>query len=236
MKKQIILGILLLVLSTLCYYVPTYFANLRSFDLSEVPDRFYNHFRWKTSGAFLLTAIYSCYLFFIIDPRKLALKLIVCWLFIAETFTFINHVINKFYKYQLFNEYEIVITCSVFIICFIFFLGRALHVDKSTKFNPEKTYILRFKPKNILGIFNHIVNLKGHVAVYQDGRTYKFRKKSGKIEAAKFSTKSTRILIESGQLSIKLIPRVEDVWKLIGNKYNFFKYNCNHLEREARKK
>ena len=232
MRRQVVFGIGLIILSTLCYYVPTYFVNLSGFDLNTVPRRFYDHFAWKTTGAFLLTAIYAICFFLYVDPKDLFLKLTSCWLAIAESLTAINHFINKFIKFQAFNGYEAVSVLIIFGACCLLFLSRALSRQHSDLFDEKKTYIIRFLLKSTLGIFNYLCYRSGHYAIYQGGYIYRFRRSTGKIE--KFKT--TEGFFQRMDISFQKIEHIEGVEDFVGRTYNIFKYNCNHMVKDVQKR
>ncbi len=232
MKKELITGIMLMLFSTLCYYVPEYFASASSIDFSNVPDDFHNHYKFRTSGAFLLTAVYAGLLFLFTDSKKYKIKIIFLWLFLAETYTFLNHISDEFFLIDKHDWQEIIVTCIIFTACFSWFLKRSLHTDKSAVFDNKKTYIAKYKPKNLLGILNWLFNLKGHSAIYQDGKIYKFKKCSGLVEVQPLDS----IDIESKKYSFEEIGHIENIESLLNKKYNYLKYNCNHLANEASKK
>ena len=233
-KRQVITGFVLLTLSTLAYYVPVYVAGLKGFDVSQVPERFYNYYCWTTSGNLLLVAIYSFYLFFMTDSKeRYGVKIIFLWMIIAESFTFGLHVFNKFFALNMYDGAQIIQVCVFFIACFLWFLSRVLHDDKSDPFFPGRSYIVRFKPANIFGVFNHIANLHGHAGVYQDRKIYKFKKKTGKVRDTPISPENMESMIRKDQISIKEISRNERIKELLGKKYRLFKFNCNHLIKYA---
>jgi hypothetical protein len=95
-RKQIVIGILLVIGVTLCYYIPTIVASSEGIDIKNIPVEYYNHHIWRTSGAFLLTAIYAGCFFFMVPEKLIVLKIFSCHLFLMETLSFITHVINAF--------------------------------------------------------------------------------------------------------------------------------------------
>jgi hypothetical protein len=224
MVKQLLFGIGLVMVATLGYYVPTYFASSRGIDLSAIDARFYQHYIYRTSGAFFLTAVYAVCFFSFVPHRFLVVKLFALWLAIAETVTFFIHVYNMFF-YTGYRLDHIILTLVTFGICCLFFFHRAIFKRKSDEFNPEKTYIVRFAPKNIYGLLNHIVTRSGHTGIYQDGFIYKFRKKSNRVEQVEFT--------KSENMTFKEIEKLKGVGLVIGKEYRPFKYNCNHMVKDA---
>lgn len=233
MNIRLSFGILLAAISTLSYNLPSYFINLDGIDISKVPKDFYAFYNLFVAFNLFLVATYSLYLFVLTDDKYYKTKILFCWLFVAETLTFLDHVFRKYWVSAAQNNIQMVVTLVIFTICFIWFMSRALYVDKSEKFYPDRTYIVKFKPANILGIFNHIANLHGHVGIYQDGEIYKFKKAKGTVTAIPIHSRRLESMIKEGRISIKEIPKNGSIPNLAGKKYNLFRYNCNHLIKDA---
>lgn len=224
--RSFMAGIFLIVFSTLCFYIPAEMFELSGFDITTVPERFYDYYSWMMAGAFALNITYATFLFYFIRTDNLLLKLPVCWLIIAETYTLIYHLINKIYLMNVSNKPGKIATIIIFIVCCSFFFHRAIFKRKSDKFYPEKTYIVRFVPKNYLGLLNHILTRSGHMGIYQDGYIYKFRKESSKVEKILFKSDNS--------MSFEEIERIENVRSVIGKEYSLLKYNCRHMVNDAR--
>jgi hypothetical protein len=223
-------GIFLVLISTACYYVPVYFAGLKDFDIKTVPTEFYNYYCWTTSGFLLLTAIYAICLFIAINPKLLTLKLISCWLAIAETYTLINHVLDKFMNYQAYNGSEILVTLVVFVFFCAFFIRRAIYKQKSDVFIPKNTYVVSKLPTDTLSILNYIFNHSGHKSIYQDGDLYKFSKENKEV----IKEVATSEFLHRKSIVFKEIHRISNPEKVLGKKFNIRKYNCNHMVKDAR--
>lgn len=82
------------------------------------------------------------------------------------------------------------------------------------KFESHKTYLVKFKPKNISGILKNIFNKSERSAIYQDRSIYKFNKKTKCFENIELSVNSLKKLRRNGLVSLEEIPRKSD---------NFFK-------------
>ena len=226
--KSLSAGIFLMVFSTLCFYVPSTIYSLEGFDSSQVPTMFYNYYLWMMAGAFALNIVYASFLFYFIDSRNLFLKIPVCWLILGESYTLVYHVINKGFLMNLSSEGGKIVTLVIFTICLTFFLYRAVVKPKSDSFNPAKTYILNYYPKDLLGIFSWIVNHSGRKVIYQDGDVYGFRKKTGKVEKSKIHSRTIK-----ENVAFTEIPIIREPERIIGRKFQLFKYNCNTMVRDA---
>lgn len=229
MLKQLLIAVFLILISTLTYYIPNYVVDIRVIDKSLVQKEFYDFFAWKLAGCFLLNALYAIILFIYINPKHLVLKIALCWLAIAESATFLMHIHDKFYRNQPKNETQAVIVLIIFTICCLFLLKRAIFKQKSDFFNPSRTYIINFLPKNTLGILNYIINKAGHKAIYQDLIIYKFNTKTEKVEKKLEKPE----FFHRNDITFTEIPEISDINRLIGKKYKRFSYNCNHLVRDA---
>jgi Na+/melibiose symporter-like transporter len=228
MVKQIIISFLLIIVATLCYYIPTMMASSKGIDLKSVSDQFYNHHIWRTSGSFALTAIYAGCFFIAVPEKYLIVKIISCHLFLMETLSFVSHAVNMFYLKNGFSLNQIISALLVFTISCSFFIHRALTRPKSDKFDPNKTYIINYLPKNILGVLSWIVSHSGHKGIYQAGRIYKFSEKTGKVK---------KLIFYSGLLQENIIfketPTIKNPERLVGNEYHLFHYNCNTMVKDA---
>ena len=228
MVKQSIIGILLIIVSTLCYYIPTMIASSKGIDWNQVPANVFNHYLWRTSAEFILTAIaFGC--FFLMVPEKLlVLKIFSCHLFLMETITFVMHVISMNFKIG-YSGNQIVLTLLVFGICLLFFSYRAIKNKTGAEFRPNKTYLIFTKPKNMIGFINYLLSHTGHVSIYQDGKIYGFKKLNGIIE----ERSATYEFFKNDQLYLKEIPQVKGITELIGKQYHLIWFNCNHLKNYA---
>lgn len=183
------------------------------------------------AGTLCLNVVYVSFLFYFIKPENLLLKIPVCWLVIGETYTLIYHVVNKIYLLNISSETGKNITLVFFAICCLFFLYRAIKRPRTEKFDPRKTFVIKYLPKNTAGIFNYIFDHSGHKAFYQDGKIYKFEKDSGFV-VSKLATYED---FKRDDMSIKEIPIIKNIDQFIGKKFNLFFYNCNHLIRDAQR-
>ncbi|MCK5611289.1 hypothetical protein KAR91_55985 [Candidatus Pacearchaeota archaeon] len=233
MNIRLFFAILLLGISTLSYNLPSYFINLDGIDISKVPKDFYAFYCLFIAFNLFLVATYSFYLFVLTDVKYYKTKILFCWLFLAETATFLDHVFRKYWISAAHNNIQMIVTWVIFTICFFWFLSRAMYADKSAKFYPDRTYIVKFKPANILGIFNHIANLHGHVGVYQNGKIYKFKKAKGTVIAIPIHPNRLKSMIKEGRISIREIPKNKNILSLVGKEYSLLRYNCNHLMKDA---
>lgn len=235
MKYQVSTGLVLLVVSTFSYYVPVQMAGLRGYDLSQVPERFYSYYCWTSSGSMFLIAFYSLYLLIVTDSKYYKAKAIFIYMFVMETYSFVNHVVDKFFLVQAYDGAEIIFTLLGFTVSIAWVLRAVFHAYKSDPFFPGRSYIIRFKPVNIFGIFNHIINLHGHTGIYQNKTLYKFKKRSSKVEGSPATPSAMESLIKRGRISLKEIPYNNKIHELVGKRYNLFKFNCNHLIKSAEK-
>lgn len=212
--------------------MPSTIINLDTLEMDSVPKNVYSFYSIFLSCNFLLIAIYAGYLFAFTDPIYLKTKIVFLWMVIAETSTFIDHFLRVFVLSKSYSGIQMIITLLIFAICLLWLINRACFKDSKEVFRTDKTYIVKFRPRNIFGIFNHIINLKGHSGIYQNGKIYKFRRNSGKIEATKISPDG--INKENATLEeIKKKPFIK--YDLLGKKFNLLKYNCNHLIKYAKK-
>lgn len=223
--KSLAPGVFLLLFSTLCFYLPATLFSLKGFDMSLVPKTFYQYYSWMMAGALCLNIAYAGFLFYLIDPGNLYLKIPVCWLVVAEIYTLVYHVINKILLLNASSDIGKVLTLAVFAGCSIFFFYRAIKKPSSEKFDPTKTFVIRYLPKDMPGVFNYLWDHAGHKALYQDGKIYKFEKDTGFVE----SKKATYEYFEKDNISIVEIPKIKDIDNLIGGKFHLRKFNCNHL-------
>ena len=227
MKKPVIL----IIISTLCYNLPSLMFDMDGFDFSTVPVKFYQFYCFFIALSLLLVCVYAIYLFLATDLSEWKQKILYLWLLIAERSTFFDHVIRKYLLEEGHSMIRMGVTFSVFFIFCTFFLYRAIKNPKSDTFKPNHTYLIRSKPKNLPGIINYIIRHSGHISVYQDGQIYGFKQKTKTVEQrpayAKYMT--------SSDISLKEIPKIKNIESLIGKKYNIFKFNCNHLAKNAQR-
>ena len=100
--------------------------------------------------------------------------------------------------------------------------------EESDEFDVERTYLVKYKPKNYIGLLNYIFNRTGHFAIYQDGYRYSFKNNYLKKE---LMTKET--IEKMKELAVLKLIAYTDIEKKVGTKYNLFRYNCLHLRKEA---
>jgi len=229
MIKHVLVGLFIIAISTLTYNLPNYIVNIKAIDQSLNQKEFYNFFAWKLAGSFLLNAVYAFLLMIYINPKLLIIKLVVCWMFIAETITFIWHVSDKFYKHQIYNQSQSVWTIGIFTVFCSFFFYRAIYKKKSDEFRPDRTYVIYYLPKDFRGILNYLFDHSGHKAIYQDLKIYAFKKTTGTVR----ETPAIHGYFENPDIRLKEIPAIKDIESLIGKKYNLRTFNCNHLEKYA---
>lgn len=227
--KHIVLSVLLVLVSTACYFVPTYFASSKGVDLDMINPRFYNHYLFRTAGAFILTAVYSWLFFWFVPARLLIVKIVSLWLAAMETVTAITHLINKIVFKDGYDPNEILITLGLFSIGCSFIFYRAIYKKKSDTFKPDRTYVIYYLPKDIPGILNYLYDHSGHKAIYQDLKIYAFKKTTGKIR----STPAICGYFENHDIRLKEVPRIKNIETIIGKKYDLKSFNCNHLEKYA---
>jgi hypothetical protein len=230
MVRQIIISITLIVVATLCYYIPTYFASSKGIDMSGVPIEYYNHHIWRTSGAFLLTAIYAFCFFIFVPERLLVLKIISCHLFLMETYSFISHVANMFFIVEGYSVNQIVLTLGIFAASLSFFSYRAFKNPESDTFHPGKTYVIRFMPRDITGFLNYIWDHTGHKAIYQGGYIYRFKRDRGVIRETARSS-----FLKRSDISFKELKTARGIERVVGKRFNLFFYNCNHMIKDAQR-
>lgn len=223
------LGILLVILATLCYILPTLVASSEGIDIKAIPLEYYNHHIWRTSGAFLLTAIYAGCFFFMVPEKLIVLKIFSCHLFLMETLSFIIHVIKSFFLKTGYSPNQIVLTLTIFSVCLVFFTYRALKNKTGDEFDSRNTYLIVTKPKNIIGFLNYLIRHKGHLSIYQDGYVYRFTKRTKQIERSSMLVG----LIDQDSVLFKRIKRVNNIERFVGIKYNLFNYNCNTFSHDA---
>lgn len=229
MKKQVLTGLTIVLLSTLSYYVPSLFIETGKIGAEKIPESFYNLYVFKLAGSFFLNALYASIIFLILDPKKLVLKLVFCWLMIAESFTLVSHLFDKLYRQQLQNSYQLAGSLFIFGLFCGFFIYRGIRDPETEEFRPNRTYLIRKKPKNFTGVLNYLWNHSGHNSFYQDGKIYAFKRSTGRIE----ERQATRGFFDSSEISLKEIPTIRNIEKLVGKKYNILTFNCNHLKRYA---
>lgn len=229
MKKQFLIGLFFVIASTLSYYVPVYFAGLKDFDLSTIPTPAYIYFNLVIAGAFTMNVIYTGFIFIKIEIDKILLKLIIFYLIVAELYTLINHITDKFLFPKAFDLFDIILFFIIFSFVATYVIFRAVYTPKSDKFDLKNTYIVKFKPKNTLGIINQIIHGTGHKAIYQDGKIYQFKKKSRKIE--EFPVKLS--FFDQKDIIVKKTNRIDSISKLLNKNYNTLTYNCNTFVKEA---
>lgn len=226
MIKSISASVFLILFSTFCFYAPSTLFSLSGFDVSTVPERFYLYYCWMMAGALCLNIMYACFLFIFINPRNLYLKLPVLWLIFAETYTLIYHIINKVYLLNVSSVPGKALTLSIFTVCCLFFAYRALFRPKTEEFDPRKTYIVNFLPRDVYGVFNYLINHSGHKGIYQDGSVYAFKRRTGKVERMPIDTIKEDVALKS-------IGRLKNVDRLVGKEFHAIKYNCNTMVNDA---
>lgn len=118
------------------------------------------------------------------------------------------------------------ITVIVFAVFLYIFGYAALYRRKTVGFEEYKTYIVRFTPKNFFGLINYLLKHAGHVAIYQDGRLYKYdngeliEKPISFNYIHKFNGK--KLFLEERKRSITVHSQLGVRYKLLTN-------NCNSL-------
>jgi len=235
MENQIKKGLFLAIISTASYYVPVFMAGLKGFDVSKVPAEFYSYYCWTTSGSMFLIAVYAWYLFLICPISHYKIKIIFLWMLSAESLSFLIHVFDKFFRFQVFNRSEIMAACIGFLVCILWILSRIVRNRKSDEFEIDSAYLVKFQPKNIFGILNHLINLRGHVAIYQKGKIYKFKRKTKSLLEIDIGHAWIDNKLKNGEITLERIPIVPGINSLVGRKFDLMKFNCNSLEKYARK-
>jgi len=226
---ELFIGLFLIFISTITYLGPNYIVDVDKIDQILVQPEFYSFFVWKLGGLFLLNAIYSFLLFIYIHPKFLILKIILLWMVIGETSTFIIHVIDKVFRHKIHDNTQSIIVLIVFSIFCTFFIKRAIYKQKSDVFNPNNTYIINKLPTSTLSLLNYIFHHSGHKSFYQDGNFYKFNKKYKKV----IKVPATSEFLQRKDIIFKEIPSIKDPERLLGKKFKLFRYNCNHMIKDA---
>lgn len=229
-KKHLLISMWLIIWSTVAYYLPLMIYDLNTVDFESLPEQFYLFYCLFIAFNFSLVFMYAMALFLVMPSVHVSAKILTLWLVIAELSTLVEFVLRKYFLIVHHSEFQMWITLFVFMVCCGLLYFRSIMGRKTEKFDPEKTYIVKFRPKNILGIFNYIVNLKGHSGIYQDGLIYKFRRKSSMIESRKISREN----MNSINATLESIGK-KDLKRFIGKKFNLFSYNCNHFVKDANK-
>jgi hypothetical protein len=199
--------------------------DLTKVNFEALPEYFYSFYCLFLALGFSLIFFQALTIFVLIPVNHLAAKLLSLWLVIAELSTLIDFVLRKYFLFIHHAPFQKTVTLAVFSICCLFFFHRAIFRRKSDDFYPEKTYIVRYTPKNIPGLINHIVTRSGHTGIYQDGFVYKFRKMSGTVEEVRFKMEDN--------MTFEEIKRIKDPFSLVGKEYRPFSYNCNTMVKDA---
>lgn len=218
-------AILLVIISTVCYNLPSQLFGMNGYDVSSIPKEFYSFYCLFVSLQLLLITIYALYLFLVTENFKT--KLVLLWLVIAEAATLVDHVLRKYVLFKTFSDYQNIITLIVFLICCSFVTQRAFKKLKSDEFDPERTYIINYLPKDFKGLINYLIRVSGHKAIYQDGVITGFSRDTGTIVQRR--AEPSKMM----RSYLKEIPRVTAINSIIGRRYSLMKYNCNHLEKYA---
>ncbi len=227
-------SIWLILYSTVAYYLPLMIYDLSAVNFGALPEEFYSFYCLFIAFNFSLVFMYALALFIAMPTRYLKAKILILWLVIAELSTFVEFVLRKYFFIVHHSDSQMWITLFVFIICCVFLFSRSIMGRKSDNFNKNNTYIIKYKPKNILGILNHIKNLKGHSGIYQDGQIYKFSKTKGIIKSREANQKSIEKMVCSNAVVIQKTNRIDNIDNFLGKKFRLFKYNCNHFIKDAR--
>jgi hypothetical protein len=151
--RSVILPIVLILVSTLAYFLPSQIVDISQIDFRTLNPDFYRFYCLFTSTAFFLVTVYVWCLFLMVPYTNYKQKIVFLWLVSAETFTFGKHVVNKLLGLQMFRPNAIVSTLLIFSILCLFFTWRALSLLKSDAFDPEKSFIIIYKPK-IFSVFS----------------------------------------------------------------------------------
>lgn len=231
LSRKVIAALGLILLSTVCYYLPSYLIDLDEFDFSSVPTRFFTFYIWFVACQLFLITTYAAYLFFLTKISSYKEKILFLWLFVTEGSTFIDHVLRRFLGIGDYSHIQRIVTLLIFSIGCAWILKQILYRDKSDSFDMGKTYFINFLPKDIMGLINFIFRRRGHLGIYQKGYVYRFRKKTGIIEQSKVTSE----FISRKDISFKQIKEIDNVERFIGIKFNLFNYNCNRLAHEAQK-
>lgn len=233
MNQKVLWGLVLILLSTLCYNLPSYIIDYSDHNVSEIPTVYYSFYNLFITLQLGLIAIYALYLFIYTNSKDYRVKIIFLWLFIAETLSCIDHVLRKYLLIVSGSYKQMIITILVFSMCLIWFLSRALYNRKSDLFDESNSYIVWFKPKNLLGVFNYLLTRSGHAGIYQDGFVYKFKKATHRVEQQPVCARQMTESIANKNVSIKQVGSIVDISNLVGSRYRFLKFNCNHLIKNA---
>lgn len=225
----LILG--LIILDTVCYNLPSTIYSLESIDFQAVQTHFYSFYCLLLTMLFLSFVFFSIVIYMIINKSDYKSKILSAWLIIAATATLIDHVLRKYFFNNWFSSFQKPITIIVFGIFCGFFASRAIFKPKSDPFDPRKSYIVNFIPKNLPALITWIINRSGHKAIFQDMELIKFKSYSGVVEISEFAPN----FVDYERMSFKEIPRVKDMDRFIGKQFKFFTYNCNHLARDAQR-
>lgn len=149
--KSLIAGLMLILLATLCFYVPSTMFGLEGFDVSTVPIQFYRYYAWMMAGVLVLNIVYASYLLYWIPANKIYLKIPVSWLVIGETYTLIYHIINKIYLLNVSSRTGKIATMAIFAVCCTFFVYRAVAA--------YETRTIRLKPTGFFRAVIHISSI-----------------------------------------------------------------------------
>jgi len=228
--KQLIVVAFIVAISTITYIAANYFVDVAKIDKSLIQPEFYEFFVWKLGGLFFLNAVYAFLLFIYIHPKLIIIKVVLCWMFIAETFTFVMHIIDKVFRCQVYNGAQAILTLFAFSGFCTFFIRRAIYKQKSDVFIPKNTYVVSKLPTDTLSILNYIFNHSGHKSIYQDGDLYKFSKENKEV----IKEVATSEFLHRKSIVFKEIHRISNPEKVLGKKFNIRKYNCNHMVKDAR--
>ena len=227
--KRTIAALFLIIVSVLCYYVPSNLVDLTQINISDIPKEFYRLYCYVCLFDFILLTFYAFYLFIMTDIKYWIAKSLFAMCFIGELFTVLNYTFSKFVLNTFCNNLEYYISLCIIGIIFVYFLRLVFTKEKSDEFDFNRTYLIKYKPKNYIGLLNYIFNQSGHFAVYQDGYKYSFKKNY--IVKELLDNKKQKAMVESAIL--KLIPYNSKIEKLVGKKYSLFKYNCLNLRKDA---
>ena len=224
-------ALLIIILSTLAYSSSSAITGMYGYDMDRVPNQFYQHYCLLVACLLFLLAVYSVYLYASIPISNLKTKLLLLWLMIAETLTFVDHIARKYVFDIGFSLSQFWITLLIFSICYLFVMLRAFKRIISDRFDPRRDYIMSFLPDSFLGLLNFLWHQSGHKAIYTQGYIYQFRRATGLIEKRVARSK----VLTRKDVSFTEIQRVYNIDRLVGKRFNLFFYNCNHLVRDAQR-